>query len=135
MSRSKGLGMRQSVDMRRALYRMKDYLKDRTTGVALPDTLTLERGETLDQGNTGTCVAHCRAEWYNCKPRGHAYQITDENTILGWYDQVIVRDEFDDNDVDPQRQLGTSTQAGCQYMIELGYAQGFVWASTLDEMS
>lgn len=135
MRHRKGLGMRHSVDMRRALYRMKDYLKDRTAGTALPDTLTLERGETLDQGDTGTCVAHARAEWYNCKPRGYKNQITDSETIFRWYDEIIVRDEFDDNDIDPDRQLGTSTQAGCQYMVELGYAQGFVWASTLEEMS
>lgn len=130
MSRGKGLIFKP--DMRRALYRMGDYLREQTAGTALPDSLTLERGAILDQGEENTCVGHAWCAWYNCKPRGHLYQFNHSDALF-YYDEATRFDGYPGNEGD--RQSGTTTAAGAKVAVERSYASSYVWASTLDEIS
>lgn len=82
-------------------------------------------GPLLNQGETGTCVGHGWKNWRTCTPvpalpdaAPSAFQI---------YDQAILVDEFPQNDVDPQRQYGTSVRAGAKVIASLGFAHSYVW--------
>lgn len=128
-----GHGLHLRPDMRRARYRMGDYLRERLGGSALPEELVLERGVILDQGPDGTCVGHAWTGWENCKPLGFARQ-QGHDYALGWYDEAVLYDPWPENDA-PDRRFGTTTQAGVEVAIHRGLAQSYVWSSTLDEIS
>lgn len=83
----------------------------------------------LDQGKTGTCVAHAWCNFLRCEPD----QTEEGIDQLRWeiYDRAILLDEFTDNDHDTDRQMGTTIRAGAKAVTELGRLKSYLWAFEL----
>ena len=85
--------------------------------------------KALDQGDTGTCVAHAWCNFLRCAP----IQTTQGIDALRWkiYDAAIQLDEWPDNDNDTDRQMGTSVRGGAQAVTNLGRLKSYLWAFDL----
>ncbi len=84
-----------------------------------------------DQGNTGTCVGHGVSQAYFSGP---VTQREDPSLPFKVYDQAIMRDVWTDNDHDPDRQFGTSVDAGMLVGRDLGWWESFQWCYDLRSM-
>jgi hypothetical protein len=96
-----------------------------------PGTRYYNASPILSQGETGTCVLHAVASFLHGAPI--MSKPTPETDPFAMYDLAIVRDEFDDNDRDPQRQYGTSVRAGVEVARSYGRIASYLWAQTVDE--
>jgi hypothetical protein len=123
-----GLGRRYAPDERDRRF----LLREVTPVVrALPDSIYYPiRQAPLDQGNTGTCVGHGWRHFLQAAP----IMTRNGPTALDIYDGAIVIDEWDDNDVDPDRQFGTSVRAAVKVLQKLGHIAEYRWAWSADEM-
>lgn len=97
-----------------------------------PGTRHYVPGHVLDQGNTGTCVGHGWAGFLQGAPL--MTKPVDETQPFAIYDACIKIDEFSDNDVDPDRQYGTSVRAGAKVLQSLGYIKQYVWAQNSEDL-
>lgn len=84
-------------------------------------------GARLDQGNTGTCVAHAWVHMLENSP------ITRPGTVdpMAMYDEIVKVDEWTENDNDTARQFGTSIRAGAKIAQQRGYISEYRWAFDL----
>jgi len=91
-------------------------------------------GTVLNQGATGTCVAHAAAHFIHCSPRPHrafldAFQL---------YRETVLLDEYPGNDseaYDPNNshlQYGSSGTGGAKALHKRGLISGYLWADTLE---
>jgi hypothetical protein len=85
----------------------------------------------LDQGNTGTCVAHAWKGRLLAAPVIHRQ--TEEPSPFQLYDECIKLDEWTENDVDPDRQYGTSVRAGAKALVARGLISEYRWTDQVDE--
>lgn len=99
-------------------------------GVSMPTKKTWAiRPLALDQGETGTCVAHAWCNFLRAAP----IQSNKGIDQLRWeiYDAAIKIDEWTDNDSDFDRQMGTSVRAGAKVITEKGRLKSYLWAFRL----
>ena len=92
----------------------------------------------LDQGRTGTCVAHAWATW------GWAGPIIERRRVLAlrpydFYRELVLLDEWPENDreahaPDAHLQFGSSVRAGAKAARARGWLDSFGWATTADEV-
>jgi hypothetical protein len=87
------------------------------------------RPSAMDQGNTGTCVAHAWCNFLRAAP----IQSNKGIDQLRWeiYDWAILHDEWTDNDSDTERQFGTSVRAGAKAVTNIGRLESYLWAFRL----
>jgi hypothetical protein len=126
MEREKGMGLRDSQDMRDANFPMRAYLEQVTT---LPEYRYWDRGDTLDQKNEGACVGFGWTAWYNCKPRGF-YSQKGGDYARSVYRRAQEIDEWEDT---PPGE-GTSVRAGARIMLADTTMTEYLWARTADEV-
>jgi hypothetical protein len=113
--------------------RDREYLLIRKlppAGLVLPTSKTWRINPlALDQGDTGTCVAHAWCNFLRAAPIESNKGIDQ----LRWeiYDAAIAIDEWKDNDADTERQMGTSIRAGAQVVTSLGRLKSYLWAFEL----
>jgi hypothetical protein len=120
---SHGLGRIAALDSRDRAYLLR---------AALPTVTRRNRSwpffaQPLDQGPTGTCVEHGWRHWGLCAPVISVRQLR----LLPQYSlyrEMILVDEFTDNDNDTELQLGTSVRAGAKIMQKHGFLSVYGWA-------
>lgn len=137
----RGFGRRHAPDPRDARYPMRlllDPLRDQFFPRGLPaGTRHYRQGPVLDQGPTGTCVAHAWAGWLYGAPL--MTKPASVPTPYNLYRAIVAIDEWDDNDFeatapDNQLQSGTSVRAGVQLLRSRGHVQNFLWAETTEDV-
>lgn len=93
-------------------------------------------GPHLDQGSTGTCVAHGGTTRLNSAP---VMQKLFNLTPFDLYRKIVLVDEWTDNDYeatapDIQLQSGTSVHALMKTLKALGYIKNYLWAENVDNV-
>lgn len=88
----------------------------------------------LDQGDTGTCVAHAWTGFLDAAPM----MCKDAPSPYDTYRGIVATDEFTENDdeanaPDANLQMGTSVRAGAKYLQGKGFLKSYVWANNADE--
>jgi hypothetical protein len=78
------------------------------------------------------CVGHGWAGWSQGAPL--MIKPMADMQPFALYDQFIVNDEFDDNDVDPDRQMGTSVRAGAKVLKQMGHIKNYLWAESAEDV-
>lgn len=89
-----------------------------------------ERGPILNQGQTGTCVAHAWRAWLSGEP----IRTSKGPQPFDLYDRCIKIDPWPENDNDTVRALGTSVRAGAQILSTLGHVKSYLWAFDVDDV-
>lgn len=129
MAKSKfNFGRRLSVDVRDRNFLLQRRLGP--IGAVLPAKKTWAvKAVALDQGQTGTCVAHAWCNFLRTSP----IQTNKDIDQLRWkiYDYAIKNDEWTDNDNDTDRQFGTSVRAGAEAVVHFGKLKSYLWAFSL----
>jgi hypothetical protein len=123
-----GLGRLVSVDPDDLGYLLARRLG--APGAPLPIKKTWAiNSKALNQGSTGTCVAHAWCNFLRSAP----IQSNKGIDQLRWdiYDQCVALDEWPDNDNDVDRQFGTSVRAGAQVVTSFGRLKSYLWAFAL----
>lgn len=92
-------------------------------------------GPVLDQGNTGTCVAHA---WSSLAQGAPVMQDLPWHPFQ-FYRRIIRRDEFPQNDSeitapDNGLQFGTSVRAGAEELKSQGYILSYLWAQVPEDL-
>ncbi len=131
MARDYGLGRIYALDENDARYPMRATL--RTRAIQPPRKSWRFRGNVLDQGSTGTCVAHACMHFLRCAPvqtTRLAYSAFD------LYRELVLLDEFSNNDgeataPDSGLQYGSSVRAGVKALEARGHIEQYVWAQNL----
>jgi hypothetical protein len=100
-----------------------------------PGRRSYRLGPLLDQGPTGTCVAH---GWAN-KIIGGPVMQPMPLSILDFYRRVVKVDEWPDNDYeatapDGDLQSGTSVRAGAKALVDIGIAKTYLWAESAEDV-
>jgi hypothetical protein len=127
------LGRLHAPDPRDRAFPMRSVLPS----VPVPTYRYWPRMTILDQGPTGTCVAHAWLSLHQGSPiRFRADSAFDAFAL---YRKIVLVDEWPDNDgealVAPeQMQFGTSVRAGAKACQALGWLSGYVWAQSLDDI-
>lgn len=130
---TKGLGRIHTPDVRDHQFPMRAVLR----AAPLPKSRYYATGPLLplDQGQTGTCVAHawtgflCAALMMNRNPPN----------VFTSYRGIVAADEYPENDFEAattnndELQSGTSVRAGAKYFRDKGYLKSFLWARNADE--
>jgi hypothetical protein len=86
----------------------------------------------MNQGNTGTCVGHGWKGWLATAPIIQS-GVSEAPHPFDIYDAAIMLDEWPTNDVDPDREFGTSVRAGAKALRDMGYLAEFRWAFSVDD--
>lgn len=91
------------------------------------------RKPVLDQGNTGTCVAHGWTNFLRASPMRTTKGIDKPYDL---YRKIVVVDEYPTNDFeatapDDQLQSGTSVRAGAKVVTTEGRLASYLWAFNL----
>ena len=91
-------------------------------------------GGILDQGSTGTCVAHGWTAKINAAPVMQKMNVTP----FDFYRRIVQVDEWSDNDweataPDASLQSGTSVRAGAKVLVSMGYARNYLWAESAED--
>lgn len=115
-----------------------ELTRDRAFPIGLPADGMLRHylpGRLLDQGKTGTCVAH---GWTGL---AHSSPIRQK---LPWspfdfYRRIVLVDEWRENDAeatapDHQLQSGTSVRAGAKVLQSSGYISEYLWARSASDV-
>lgn len=122
------LGRRIAMDPRDNNFLMRRRLA--AAGTALPARKTWPiKSAALDQGQTGTCVAHAWCNFLRAAPIQSNAGIDELRFKL--YDWAIAHDEWVDNDKDTERQFGTSVRAGAEAVVHYGRMKSYLWAFDL----
>jgi papain like protease len=92
-------------------------------------------GPVLDQGSTGTCVAHGWTGRANAAPVMQAVPWSP----FDFYRRIVLEDEFSDNDSeatasDDGLQLGTTVRAGAKVLQRLGLLTNYLWAERASDV-
>lgn len=100
-----------------------------------PGTRHYWSGPILDQGSTGTCVAHGWTAKINAAPIMQRLPMS----TFDLYRRIVKVDEWPENDneanlPDGQLQSGTSVRAGAKILTELGMAKSYVWAQSAEDV-
>lgn len=130
----RGFGRLYAPDPEDKKYPMRAALRPRQ----LPVARYYQTGKhlPLDQGQTGTCVAHA---W-----TGFLYAALTMSkkapSPFDTYRQIVAVDEFPENDneataPDDQLQGGTSVRAGAKVLQARGDLVNYVWSNDADEMA
>jgi len=129
-----GLGRIYIPDPNDKQYPMRAALRPR----ALPERRYYQTGRhlPLDQGKTGTCVAHAWTAFLYAA-------LTMSKTAPSPFDtyrEIVKIDEFEDNDGEAnapnnQLQYGTSVRAGAKVLQARGDLVSYVWSKSADEMA
>jgi hypothetical protein len=90
----------------------------------------------MNQGETGTCVAHAWRAFLLCSP----IQCLNAPDPFSLYRGLILLDEFADNDDEvgkptEELQFGSSVRGGAKYLQQLGHIKSYVWSRSADEMA
>lgn len=93
-------------------------------------------GPHLDQGATGTCVAHGGTTRLNSAP---VMQKLYNMTPFDLYRKIVLVDEWPENDFeaklpDSQLQSGTSVHALMKTLKAFGYIKNYLWAENVDNV-
>ena len=134
------LGRRHAPDDRDKRYPMRlmlDRVSEFFPRGLPPGTRHYRQGPVLDQGNTGTCVAHGWAGWSYGAPI-----MTKPSAFPKPYDlyrEIVKVDEYDDNDFeatapDDQLQLGTSVRGGAKVLQSQGHVANYLWAESVEDV-
>lgn len=135
----KGFGRKIAPDSRDRRYLMRallDPMRDQFFPHGLPPgSRHYFSGPILDQGNTGTCVAHGLAGKVMAAPIMQSLPMS----IYDFYRKIVPNDEWPDNDSeatapDDQLQGGTSVRAGAKTLVDMGYAKSYVWAESAEDV-
>lgn len=128
------LGRRISPDERDRRYPMRLMFRREPPPARLFRNFFLPAELPMDQGATGTCVAHAWRGFLLGAP------LTTETAPNPYdmYRQLILLDEWPDNDYestspDHALQSGSSVRAGVKYLQSQGYIQSYVWASSAED--
>lgn len=92
-------------------------------------------GQILDQGRSGTCVAHGWTAKVHAAPIMRRMSLTP----FDFYRRIVAADEFPSNDfeataADDQLQSGTTVRAGAKALVALGYAASYLWAESAEDV-
>lgn len=129
-----GFGRIAAPDTRDRAYPMRAAMR------AMPlkrfRTYNIGRQLPLDQGDTGTCVAHAWTGFLLASP----LQCRNAMTPFDLYRGLVLKDEFPENDIEAsypndQLQYGSSVRGGAKYLVERGYVKSYVWAESADDMA
>jgi hypothetical protein len=133
------LGRRYAPDVRDRRYSMSLVLEPlRETffprGLA-EGTRHYKPGKILNQGDTGTCVAHGWTSKMHAAPIMQSLPLTPYDL----YRQFVQADEWNDNDFettapDDMLQSGTSVRAGAKVLQTMGYLQNYLWAEDVEDV-
>lgn len=136
-----GLGRRPAPDPRDRRYPMRlmlDPLREKFFPRGLPSgTRHYRQGPVLDQGKTGTCVAHAWAGWsYGAPLMTKPHELP---TPYHLYREIVKVDEWTDNDheataPDQYLQSGTSVRAGVKVLQDRGHVQNYLWATDVEDI-
>jgi hypothetical protein len=133
------LGRRHAPDVRDANFPMRlmlDPLREQFFPRGLPEgTRHYRPGPRLDQGKTGTCIAH----GWTGKVMGAPIMQRVPMTPYDLYRQIVQVDEWPDNDheataPDTGLQLGTSVRAGAKVLQRLGLISNYLWAESVEDV-
>lgn len=138
-----GLGRRPAIDprnddhpMRRALH-MSAKLGV-VSEIILPKRRTWYfRGDPLNQGATGTCVAHTFAHLIHADPIGHIGFLDP----FELYREIVLLDEYADNDHEASAQIsgmqmGSSGTGGAKALHRRGLIEGgYVWSRSVEDIA
>jgi hypothetical protein len=132
---SLGLGRKPATDIRNLQHPMRRLLPAATT--TLPERKTWSfRGAPLDQGATGTCVAHAAAHFIRSAPMRHTRDIDP----FQLYREAILLDEYPANDHEATSppdnkglQYGSSGTGGAKALDRRGILKEYLWAQTMRE--
>lgn len=111
---------------------------------ALPESVSPElptlktwpfMGHPLDQGNTGTCVAHTAAHFIHSSPIGHRGYMD----AFELYREVVRLDEYTDNDHEAdgpieRMQGGSSGTGGAKALHKRGLITEYLWSKDAQEI-
>lgn len=103
----------------------------------VPSLVRHRTGPILDQGETGTCVAHAWEGTYLGRPM--ARRADPDLTPFDAYRRIVQVDEWDDNDFesflpDDKLSYGTSVRAGAKFYQAIGRIDGdYVWGRSLED--
>jgi len=134
---TQAFGRRYSPDPEDRKYLMRRRLT--APGTPLPTRKTWRiNSESLDQGNTGTCVGHAWRNFLRCAPIR-----TDKRapTAYDIYREAVKTDEWSSNDNegtlpdgDPGLDDGTSVRAGAEAVTKAGLLKSYLWAFNLQSV-
>lgn len=130
MATIRSFGRLESPDDNDLLFPMKAARRLEPKISELPGRYFYRRGPILNQGETSTCVGHGWRAWLNGEP----IMTMDGPDPYEIYDGCIVRDDWAQNDHDPDRRYGTSVRAGAKYLTELSRVQSYVWATSVEDV-
>jgi C1A family cysteine protease len=93
-------------------------------------------GAVLNQGNTGTCVAHATKAKMAAAPIMQA--LPNNMSVFDLYRLIVVADEFGDNDFEAQQpdtnlQFGTSIRGAAKSCRSLGLIEEYLWAESSED--
>ena len=127
-----GFGRLHAPDSRDHQYPMRMLLRP----TKLPSRRYYNIGKLLplDQGDTGTCVAHAWTGFLDAAP----LMCKNAPSPFDTYRGIVLMDEFNENDVEAtlpndQLQMGTSVRGGAKYLQGKGFLKSYVWAQNADE--
>lgn len=139
MANDYGFGRVPAPDERDKLYPMRallDPLRESAFPRGIPPgTRHYWSGPILNQGGTGTCVAHGWTSKINAAP--HMQRMPMDP--YSFYRRIVVVDEWPDNDREAHApvnglQFGTSVRAGAKILTDLGLAKSYVWAESAEDV-
>lgn len=127
------LGRRSAPDVRDRAYPMRSVMPS----FALRPYRYYKTGSFLpmDQGATGTCVAHAWRGFLLAAP----LMCPTPPDAFDLYRRIVLLDEWTDNDHEATStnnsalQSGTSVRAGVKHLQELGFIESYVWAASAEE--
>jgi hypothetical protein len=124
---SHGMGLRQKPDPRDGM-----FMVPRRRVARPPRTHYWPFfSQPLDQGNTGTCVEHGWRSWAIAAPIVSTRRVS-AFPQYSLYREMITIDEWDDNDVDPDLEFGTSVRAGAKVFRDHGFLDVFRWSPNVE---
>lgn len=134
-----GFGRRYSPDPRDANFPMALRLDPARAiffpkGVPTGSRHYLPAPPIINQGNTGTCVAHGCTTYINAAPFMQKLPMSPYDL----YRKIVATDEFPENDAeatapDAQLQGGTSVRAGIEELRREGYISNYLWAENIED--
>lgn len=134
-----GFGRKKSPDERDRSYPMRlmlDPLRERFFPRGIPPgNRHYFSGPVLDQGSTGTCVAHGFTAKVNAAPIMQKMSLSP----FDFYRRIVTIDPWPENDYeatvpDAELQQGTSVRAGAQTLVALGYGKNYLWAENTEDI-
>lgn len=134
MAEAHPLGRRPFEDMRDLGHLMRLVRPEAfaQTFAQLPDEVYYRRGPILNQEMTSCCVEFSLENKLRAQPVMVGQSRLPPRYAV--YDEAIQIDEFQDNDNDTARRMGTSVRAGCQALQRRGLISSYNWAYTVEDV-